>query len=107
MFTLSEYYELKTNCTWEWTTLDGQTGGFLVTSEKNGNSIFLPSSRPYFSDSEDNPFWDIIEYWTSTLRDDKPSQAWGVLVGHGMLYSDLNVEERAWGKVVRPVMDYE
>jgi len=42
MPTLSEYEEIKTNCTWTWTTICGVAGD-LVTGI-NGNSIFLPAT---------------------------------------------------------------
>ena len=39
----SEWTELRNNCTWAWTTRNGIKGK-LVTSNKNGNSIFLPAA---------------------------------------------------------------
>jgi hypothetical protein len=46
MPTKEEFEELKTNCTWEWTTNNGKNG-YLVTSNKPGytdRSIFLPAA---------------------------------------------------------------
>lgn len=40
--TIAQWEELRNNCSWERTELQG-TGGYLVTG-KNGNSIFLPFS---------------------------------------------------------------
>ena len=43
MPTKEEIRELKDNCTWTWTTQNG-VNGYLVTSKKNDNSIFLPAA---------------------------------------------------------------
>lgn len=45
MPTKAEQDELRdtNNCTWTWTTQGGKNG-YLVTSKKNGNSIFLPAA---------------------------------------------------------------
>lgn len=37
-----EFQELRNHCVWTWTSQDDQEG-YLVTSAKNGNSIFLPA----------------------------------------------------------------
>ena len=42
MPTKAEQDELRTNCTWEWTSLNG-VNGYKVTGP-NGNSIFLPAA---------------------------------------------------------------
>lgn len=41
--TYSEFTELVTNCTWEWTTLNS-IEGYRITSADTGNSIFLPTT---------------------------------------------------------------
>lgn len=46
--TASESQELIDNCTWTWTTQGGKNG-YKVTSEKNGNSIFLPAAGCRYS----------------------------------------------------------
>lgn len=38
-----EWRELKEKCDWIWTTQEG-INGYLVTSKRNGNSIFLPAA---------------------------------------------------------------
>ena len=43
MPTRAEQDELCNNCTWEWTTQNG-VNGYKVTSNINGNSIFLPAA---------------------------------------------------------------
>lgn len=43
MPTKNECEELVNNCTWTWTTFRGMQG-YRVTSNRNGNSIFLPAA---------------------------------------------------------------
>lgn len=43
MPTKEEQDELRTKCTWEWTTVNG-VKGCKVTSKQNGKSIFLPAA---------------------------------------------------------------
>ena len=53
------------NCTWEWTTQNG-VNGYKVTSNKNGNSIFLPAAgerQNYNLDNEGSNGY----YWSSSL----------------------------------------
>jgi hypothetical protein len=40
--TVAEFQELRNHCVWTWTDIESQSG-YLVTSVKNGNSIFLPA----------------------------------------------------------------
>ena len=56
MPTKTEQDELRTNCTWTWTTQNGVIG-YKVTSKVNGNSIFLPATG-YRIDGN---------YWSSSL----------------------------------------
>lgn len=39
----AEMTELREKCNWNWTTQNG-VSGYVITSRKNGNSIFLPAS---------------------------------------------------------------
>lgn len=43
MPTKAEFLELMYYCTWSWTTVN-DSSGYLVTSKKNGNSIYLPAA---------------------------------------------------------------
>ena len=43
-----ECQELIDNCIWKWISVDGYNG-YMVTSEKNGNSIFLPAAGGYYN----------------------------------------------------------
>ena len=57
--------ELRNNCTWEWTT-QNEVNGYKVTSNKNGNSIFLPAAGSRYNNTliNANCFGD---YWSSSL----------------------------------------
>jgi hypothetical protein len=72
MPTQSEWNDLLTKCTWSWTLQYGLSG-YLVTSSKTGNSIFLPAagyhaSGYYFSGKG--------YYWSSTLYTESPYNAY-------------------------------
>ena len=46
MPTFDELHELRTSCTWTWTTQNG-VNGYKLTSKTNGNTIFLPAAGCY------------------------------------------------------------
>ena len=67
MPTKAEQDELRTNCTWTWTTQNG-VKGYKVTSKSNGNSIFLPAAGDFYGTS----LYDEGSkgcYWSSSLYD--------------------------------------
>ncbi len=97
----TEWTELRTKCTWTWTTQSG-VNGYRVTSKINGNSIFLPvagfrlNSDPYIVGISGY-------YWSSSLDTDSPYRACYVCfyfgeVGRGYYY-------RFVGQSVRPVSE--
>ena len=64
MPTKAELEELLNNCTWKWTTQNG-ANGCKVTSNINGNSIFLPAAGyGYYGDVLG--LGDDGRYWSST-----------------------------------------
>ena len=65
MPTMTEFKELEENCTWTWTTQNG-VNGYKVTSNKNGNSIFLPAAG-YRINSLLDDAGSGGHYWSSTL----------------------------------------
>lgn len=65
MPTKAELDELRKNCTWEWTTLNG-VNGYMITG-RNGNSIFLPAAGYRSRDYLDRAGTDGY-YWSNTLR---------------------------------------
>ena len=85
MPTREEMHELKSNCTWEWTT-HNSVKGYRVTGS-NGSSIFLPAAGGY--------------YWSCSLDVGTPNLAC-ILFFYS---SDVYVYDapRALGYSVRPV----
>jgi len=87
------------NCTWTWTARGGHNG-YKVTSNSNGNSIFLPAA---------GTLWETDFYETgvqgyfrsSSLGESFPVSAWGVYFNSDLVNTDgLN---RARGIPIRPV----
>ena len=73
MPTHDELNELRTKCTWRWTTQNGKKG-YKVTGP-NGNSIFLPAAGyRYDSDLDDagSDGW----YWSASLYESNQNGAW-------------------------------
>ena len=101
MPTDAEWTELRENCTWTWTSLNG-TKGYEVTSKTNGNSIFLRAAGcrgyDYLDDAGNYGY-----HWASSLNPGSPYLAWYVC-----FYSD-NVYRgnygRDFGLSVRPVCE--
>ena len=101
MPTDAEWTELRTNCTWTWTTLNGVNG--YEVEGTNGNSIFLPAAG-YRVDVD---WYDAGRYgrgycWSSSLDTDYPNYAWDVCFGSGRV--DRNGNYRFCGQSVRPVL---
>ncbi len=65
MPTHDEFTELRTKCSWEWTTRNG-VNGQKVTGP-NGNSIFLPAAG-FRYDNSFNLAGSTGYYWSSSLR---------------------------------------
>ena len=96
MPTLAEINELKNtaNCTWTWTTRNN-VKGYLITSKKNGNSIFLPAA---------GDIADIYgDYWCSSRRTDDASVAY--VIGFSSTSLNWNTgAARFFGYPIRPVI---
>lgn len=99
MPTDAEWTELRGQCTWEWTTQNG-INGYLVTSKKNGNSIFLPASG-YRDDAD---LYDVGSggyWWSSSLDEDYSGIAY--YVGFDSNDVSRSLSNRYYGLSVRPV----
>ena len=101
-----EMAELRENCIWTWTTLEGKNG-YKVTSKKNGNSIFLPAAgcRSSYSIVDADSYG---YYWSSSLDTGSPYYAWSVYfnldnVDWGYVVWSNNYSSRFYGLSVRPV----
>ena len=94
--------ELRTECTWLWTQVNG-VDGCLVTGP-NGNSLFLPASG-YREDSLLNFAGSYGTIWSSSIFEISPSSAFGLDFSdrwlhwsHGFCYI---------GRTIRPVLKSE
>ncbi len=96
--TNTELMELRSKCTWTWTTLNG-VNGYKVTGP-NGNSLFLPAGGSIEDSSLESVGIDG-NYWSSTPEIDNTHIANGI-------YFDMNNCERRFinryvGINVRPI----
>ena len=82
-----------------WTTQNG-VNGRLITSKRNGNSIFLPAAGYRSSSSLYNAGSDG-NYWPRTLNESGPSGARNLFFGSGDIGTRSN--SRYNGRSVRPV----
>ena len=63
--TYDELDELKNQCIWQWTTVNGHNG-YRVTSKRNGRSIFLPAAG-FRNGSSSYSVGSRGDYWSSSL----------------------------------------
>lgn len=110
---LADMYELVTECTWTWKSVNG-VNGWMVKSKTNGNSIFLPTAgwmNTFAAEAAgtegvlDQGSWGY--YWTTTPYDENLN-----LVNKGacfLMFSSggyqTEVGLRFQGFSIRPVMD--
>ena len=92
--------ELRTKCTWQWTTKNG-VKGYLVKSKNNSNSLFLPVTD-YYSNGQIYYSGNLGYYWTRTLHETLSYKAYYLF-----FYTSSNLEctygERYSGFAVRAV----
>ena len=103
MPTDAEWTELRTKCTWTWTTNYNGTGvkGRIVTAS-NGNSIFLPAAG-YRDDTYLDFAGSYGSYWSSSLSTDRPYSAWYVYLSSDDVLRGTYY--RYYGISVRPVTE--
>ena len=101
MPTKEEFDELRSICTSEWVTMNG-VPGLKFTSNKNGNSIFLPAAGYRGNDYLDSA-GSYGHYWSSSLYAGYPSYAYLMYFGSG--YVNTNSYYRYYGRSVRPVSE--
>ena len=107
MPTSEEYEELQENCTWTWTKRGGHNG-YMVTSNKNGNSIFLPAAGTWM-DSDLGDVGSSGYYWSNTLYQGDPGYAIHVLFDSDVVIVGADKYKkiyRCYGLSVRPVYAY-
>ena len=103
MPTDAEWTELRENCEWTWTSDYNGTGvaGRIVTSNINGNSIFLPAAG-WRDDGDLDGAGGSGYYWSSSLSSVGPDDAWSAYFGSdGVLRGS---DYRYDGQSVRPVL---
>lgn len=104
MPTKAEMDELKTECTWTWTTEGGRTCCQVVGP--NGNSIYLPAGGTEYDEEGLVGYGELGLYWTSTLYTQFSLSGYAYC-----LYFDdsgigtLDFSLRYFGGKVRPVYD--
>lgn len=99
MPTKAEQDELRSNCTWTWTTQNG-VKGYKVTSKTNGNSLFLPAAG-FRNGSGLNGVGSSGNYWSSSLGSGSSLDAYCLYFYSGYVHS-YNDYRRS-GQSVRPV----
>ena len=92
--------ELRDNCAYEWTTVNGVKGG-RFTSKKNGKSIFLPAAGGR-DDSDLNNAGSYGYYWSSAQDPSDTNYAYYLDFGSGR--TDWSYGSRSYGLSVRPVV---
>ena len=91
MPTHAEMQELKSSCTWSWTTMNGKNG-YKVSSKKDSSKyIFLPAA-------DDGGYGN---YWSSSLNESFPSYAYYLYFNSSDV--DWDYYDRYYGFCVRPV----
>lgn len=72
-----EFQELRNNCNWQWTTMNG-VAGYKVTSKKSGytgNFIFLPAAGMMSGSKVQNAGTEG-DYWSSSLYTAESCSSW-------------------------------
>lgn len=99
--TKDEWTELRTKCTWTWTTRNGIKGRLVTGS--NGKSIFLPAAG-YKGDNGLTNQGSYGCYWSATLAG-ITGMAWIVDFTSSAVTDGAANLSRCCGASVRPVMD--
>ena len=100
MPTDSELTELRTSCTWTWTTFN-DVNGCEVTGT-NGNSIFLPAAG-YRDGSSLSGAGSYGRYWSSSPSSSSTNFAYDLYFLSSSVYRDYDF--RYFGLCVRPVSE--
>ena len=101
MPTSDEINELFNNCSWTWTIQNG-VNGYVITSESNGNSIFLPAAGR--RRGEELNFSALYgDYWSASLSKGSNNHACYLNSRSGR-FMNRN-ESRLYGFSVRPVTE--
>lgn len=101
MPTSEDWSELSSNCQFL-KTFQNSVDGILITSNINGNSIFLPSSGYMEGTQFYSWSFSVTHYvWLPSLDENFPHQAWCGIVDYGGIGSSCTA--RCIGYPIRPV----
>ena len=100
MPTKAQWSELRSECTWIWTTHGGHNG-YKVTGP-NGKSIFLPAAGHRCGTSS-NGVGSYGVYWSATLSESGANGAWSKLFD--ICRYRMSGDYRSDGLTVRPVTE--
>lgn len=100
----AEWTWLSEHCTWTWTNNYNDTGvkGIIVTSNENGNVIFLPAAGYRYNDNL-YMVGNYGKYWSSSL-----SESYSEYAMYVTFYSSSVTRDsygRYFGYTVRPVKE--
>ncbi len=105
--TKDDWNELMDNCTWTWTEIGG-VKGYVVKSNSNQNSIFIPTAGQKIDDKfyydKNDPYAD---YWSSSLftngvdKDKAFHLYFGIGIGVNSVY--VSDKDRCYGFPIRAV----
>lgn len=100
MPTKENFQELfnSNNCTWVWTTVNGHAG-YLVTSKRNGNTLFFPASGIRSFSALDYR-GSNGHYWSASFNN--ATDAYNLLFNSGNVFPP-NSSYRRSGLTIRPV----
>ncbi len=97
--TKKECKELVKKCTWTWTS-QGGNNGYLVSSKKNGNSIFLPAAG-WHREASVNHDGEYGVYWSSTPK----TKSGAYFLYFQSFFFDVLFFNRYSGYPIRPVSE--
>ena len=100
--TIEEFVELRNNCTWQWTTING-VSGYKVSSKKSGleeNYIFLPAVGYKSGTVFQNPGTHGY-YWSGTVNEKNSNTALYFSFYEGSI--GQYATGRSYGLTIRPV----
>lgn len=106
MPTSDEWKELcdESNCSWTWTVQDG-VNGYIVTSKKTNNSIFLPASGHWQNSNNPVETETLGYYWSSSLVVTNNRSAIGVSFDSSNINKSRPCSRYGAGLTIRPVSE--
>lgn len=99
--TKEEWEELVNYCDWKWIYGGTYSNGVYISSRKNDEHIFLPVCG-YRSGNNTYDQTVSCQYWSSTLDEHSPDDAWFLNVYWGD--KDIYDYYRCQGRAIRPVL---